>query len=425
MANAKKPREMTRAELLDEVERHRRRVSSEAGHTGGDPGGRALAERLRELESSLASYEKMSALGPLVGAIAHGFNNHLTVISTHAELLAEAALPSGTSAHLEQIARSAERARELVQQLATFSRSEPLRVEVVDAGEVLRDMAPALHTIVGEQAKLHLTVGETPPLLRIDPAHLERIVINLVTNARDALPEGGNIWVRLDEAAAIGQAAAVDDEPMLELSVRDDGVGMNEETRRRAFEPFFTTRPHGGATGIGLATVQALTRRHDGTASIDSSAGAGTTVRLCFPRAKAHGSGSRRVDGSPAQAHLSSKILVVEDQPIIRRLVRRLLERDGHHVATASSAEEALTIAEGDEFDLLVTDVMMPGASGLELVEQLRRRRPGLPVLLTSGTDDERELDERTAFVRKPFKVEQLRELVERLLEQARATRAG
>lgn len=407
MGTAKKPQDMTRAELLERL---------------GDL--ERSEERVRELESLLRDNEKMSSIGRLAGAIARDFNNHLTVISTHAALLSEATLPSGTSEHVEEVVQSAERARRLVRQLTTFGRSAPLRTEVVNAGELVRDMAPMLHAIAGDQVTLDVTIEDEALLLRLDPTHLEQIVVNLVTNAADALPDGGGIWVRVGAASRPSDdtTSLLEDGPIVELSVRDDGTGMTEQTRLRAFEPFFTTKPRGVGAGIGLATVSALTRQHEGTARIESTFGAGTTVRVLFPRVRAHVSGSRRVDGSPPG---SARILVVEDQPSIRRLLSRLLQREGHEVLLASSAEEALTIAEREDFDLLLTDVVMPGASGLELAERLRRDRPGLPVLLTSGGEDERALDDRTAFVQKPFRLEQLRELVNGLLDEAKAQRMG
>lgn len=414
MANAKKPEDMTRAEL---VERLRELERADA--------------RRDELEALLRDREELTAIGRLAGAVARDFNNHLTVIATRAALVAEEPLPSETTAHIEEVLKTAERARELVSQLASFSRSQPQRGDVVDAGELLRGMIPRLGALAGERVTLQVTIDDDAPYLRIDPVHLEQIVVNLVTNACDALgDDGGEIRVSVTKVPSDTSTLVDDDGPALELSVHDGGIGMSEETRLRAFEPFFSTKPRRASAGVGLATVYALCRQHGGTAHIDSTVGAGTTVTVTFPRVKPGGSGTRarapgRGDGSVTGPIVTARILVVEDQPSIRRLLSRLLIREGHEVIPASSAEEALTIAEREDFDLLLTDVVMPGASGLELAERLRRDRPGLPVLLTSGGEDDRALDERTAFVQKPFRLEQLRELVNELLGDAEGERVG
>jgi len=437
LATGKKPEEMTRTELVDELERLRSILptdpAADAIQTARESlelQNRELAKRLRELERSeqrereleelLREGEKMSAIGRLAGAIAHDFNNHLTVILTHAELMAEADLPHALTPHVEEVLQSAERARKLVRQLTTFSRRQPLRVEVVDARELLSGMTRMLDTLCGERVKLHVTARGDGLLLRIDPTHFEQMIVNLVANARDALPKGGNIWVTAAPDDGQGRASvAVEAGELVELTVRDDGTGMAEATRAQAFEPFFTTKPRGVGTGIGLATVYGLARQYDGTATIDSALGRGTTVRLAFPKASARRSGERPATGEAPIEHRTARVLVVEDQPSIRRILTRILERDGHDVLIAGSAEEALTLAEQHPFDLLLTDVVMPGASGRELADQLRATRPDLPVLFTSGAEEGERLGDRAAFVQKPFKMEQLRRAVQQLLARS------
>ena len=391
--------------------------------TGGSPllivVSRDATER-RELEARLREAQKMESLGRLAGGVAHDFNNLLTAILGSVELLKNE-LPEGSRerAELDEIASSGERAARLTSQLLAFARRQPIALRVVDLATLVRGMEGLLRRLLRDEIVLELEAGPGPATVRGAAEQLEQVVVNLVVNARDALEHGGRITV------ATGRAGE-----WVQLSVSDTGAGMSEEVQRRAFEPFFTTKPPGQGTGLGLATCYGIVEQSGGTIVADSAPGRGTTVRILLPFAPAEPAAIEAPAREPRRERRGT-VLLVEDEPAVRRIAMLALRRAGHLVLEAADAPAALRIAEDGavELDLLVTDVVMPGMGGRALAARLREQRPDLPVLFVSGyTEDEalrREIAAlRAAFLPKPFTPDTLRAKVEELLDAGKPSEA-
>ncbi|MBN8612224.1 MAG: response regulator [Deltaproteobacteria bacterium] len=347
---------------------------------------------LRRLEEQFRQAHKMEAVGRLAGGIAHDFNNILSVILSCAEL-ALADLPEAHPVRLdlEQISAGAARAAQLTQQLLAFSRRQVLRPRTIDPATVVAAMEPLLRRLVGEDVAFASVFGEPRAHILCDPTQLEQVLLNLVVNARDALPRGGKITLEtalvvLDDAYVAAHAESRSG-PHVMLAVSDDGVGMDAATRAQIFEPFFTTKGPGVGTGLGLSTVYGIVRQSGGTVWVYSEPGCGTTFKLFFPvatgdaeqpapRTAARFVGAARKPGA--------RILLVEDDPAVRRVVRQVLERAGYVVTEAATPAEALTIG-ADGVALMLTDVVMPDMTGRQLADQLVVKHPGLRVLYMSG----------------------------------------
>ncbi|MCK6446909.1 MAG: response regulator [Planctomycetes bacterium] len=384
-------------------------------------------------EGRLRQVDKLEAIGRLAGGIAHDFNNLLTVIDGYAEL-ARGSLSGDAPAHacVEEIRAACSRAKSLTAQLLAFSRQQVAAPTVVDLNALIANLVVMLRRLIGEDVELVVESGH--PLERVwaDPTQLEQVLVNLIVNARDALPNGGRIVVATRN---------VDVEPerrfgfdtlapgrYVELSVRDDGVGMDETTLARLFEPFFTTKPRGKGTGLGLATVHGIVTATGGAITVASRIGRGSTFRIGLPKcdgehpgrgalgAVAGGSG---VGGAQSAGRSSGRgsglVLFAEDEPSLRRLVLNALLSVGYDVLEAADGREALERfgREKDRIDLLLTDVVMPHLNGRELAERVRAERPDLPVLLVSGYTD--DLIDRRAiaeagfdFLPKPFTIAEL-----------------
>jgi signal transduction histidine kinase len=387
-----------------------------------------VEEQRAQLTTRLQGAERMEAIGRLAGGIAHDFNNVLTVIGGHAALLVEH--PDEESHdHGEQIRDAVDQGARLVAQLLSFSRQRPEGREVLDVASLIDTMQPMLRSLVGDLHRLEMVLPEEPATVRFSRSHLEQVMMNLLANARDAVEGSGHIgvtvrrrhWTR-EHALRLPDAKPGD---MVEIEVTDDGRGMTEETRQRCFEPFFTTKSdqHGG-TGLGLATVYGLVRQADGFTEVDSRLGSGTTVRVSLPHCASPGLSTSRptTPTSHRPAASNARILVVEDQPGVRSLLRRLLNRAGYRVTVASTPGEALALWQSaGPFDLLVTDVLMPELTGPQLAERLRALQRSLPVLFVSGyadagVFDPNALPERSAFLSKPFTIDALHEIVHSLL---------
>jgi two-component system, cell cycle sensor histidine kinase and response regulator CckA len=379
---------------------------------------RAQSEKAA-LERQLAQSQKMEAIGRMAGGIAHDFNNMLSVIMTGADVL-RTELPADHRGQvdLEEIGRAAERSAELTRQLLAFSRRQVIQLRPLDVNAVVLGVEPMLRRLLREDIALLLELQPELPPIHADQSLIERVLLNLVVNARDAMPQGGTIAIqtralRLIEAGGAANVIG----PLVsqvELRVRDTGSGMDAATRQRIFEPFFTTKEPGGGTGLGLATVYGVVRQCGGTIEVHSELGKGSRFDLRFPpslRPVASGSGGVAQVGAP---RAPGEIPLVEDEPTVRRAARRVLEREGYEVVVATSASDALELhAGGGRFDLLLTDVVMPGKNGRELAEALRQRQPELRVLYTSGyTEDEILLrglrTEAVDFLPKPFTAESL-----------------
>jgi two-component system cell cycle sensor histidine kinase/response regulator CckA len=353
----------------------------------------------KRLEEQLRQAQKMDALGQFAGGIAHDFNNLLTGIGGYAELAASTT-ERGTvvSRCLVGIKTAAEEAASLTSRLLAFSRRNVPERRLVDLNGIVRETASLLERLMRADVRVSLALAHPLPAVAADLAQLKQVVINLALNARDAMPEGGTLTI---ETAVAGESVI--------LRVRDSGIGMDATTRSRALEPFFTTKPEGEGTGLGLSLVYGVVDGLGGRLSIESAIGLGTIVEIALPAADALPEGPEEPDDEPTAALNAERVLVVDDRDVVRDLTRDVLEASGFDVIAVPGGREALEeVASSEPFDLVLTDVVMPEMSGPELARQLRAQHPQLPVLYMSGYTDDvlsaHELSQdATAFLRKPF----------------------
>ena len=381
----------------------------------------------RALESQLRQAQKMESLGALAGGVAHDFNNLLTVIGGHCELLAlsEPITPDAASS-IADIRSAAERAAALTKRLLQFGRKHPMLLRRVELGEVVRDSGRMLGRLLGENYELEFSMPAEPLPLSADPAMLEQVLMNLVLNARDAMPSGGRIRVEISEAArTLALPPGVEPAPQgwALLSVTDSGCGIPPADRQRIFEPFFTTKEIGKGTGLGLSVVDGIVRQHRGWVAVDDAAGGGAVFNVYLPRGSEPAAAAPAPDAS-APARGTERILYVEDDEALRALTARVLRGYGYDVTEAESGPAGL--ARWSErtrpFALLLTDMVMPGGmTGAELGRRLRADAPGLRVLVTSGYH--RELPpaggDEFAFLGKPFAYAALARALRAALDRA------
>jgi PAS domain S-box-containing protein len=350
--------------------------------------------RSKRMELQLRQAQKMEAVGRLAGGIAHDFNNLLGVILGDTELLlAEVDSPAALRAKAEEIKEAAKRAASLTRQLLGFARRQTHAPTPLDLNAALADMEGMLRRLAGESVEFSTALEPGLGQVRLDPSDLLQVVLNLVANARDAMPGGGRLTIEtssvvLDEASAPA-LPGLRPGPHVLLAVRDTGVGMDSDTLGRIFEPFFTTKEPGRGAGMGLATVYGIVRQNNGAIWAASEPGDGTTFRIYLPRAEAVAARAAGPAESSTEAFPrgSGTILLVEDSRLLRRVAKEFLERAGYHVVDAGSPAEALATAKKHPgaIDLLLTDVMLPEMTGPELVRRLEDERPGVRVLYMSG----------------------------------------
>jgi PAS domain S-box-containing protein len=389
-----------------------------------------ITER-RELEEQLRQSQKMDAVGQLAGGVAHDFNNLLTVIQGTVELL-KADLPPADPIRgdIHQIGEAAERAAGLTRQLLAFSRRQILKPQRVNLASLVGGLLPMLERLIGEDVELRFQAGPAAAQAEADPGQLEQVLMNLVVNARDAIPAGGGrivvetreVVVRPeDESADAGLAPG----RYAVLAVRDSGTGMPEEVRRRVFEPFFTTKEPGKGTGLGLSTVYGIARQSDGHVFVDSAPGKGTEFRVYLPARAAPAPAAGAPEALPPTG--TETVLLIEDEEAVRSLTRRVLTRHGYTVLEARDGSEALELArvQAGRIDLVISDVVMPGRSGPAAAAEISRIAGGAPVLYMSGyTDDDilrrgiRTAD--THFLQKPFSPHAILAQVRALLDARR-----
>ena len=374
---------------------------------------RDVTER-RSLERQLLQAQKMEAVGRLAGGIAHDFNNVLTAIFGYADLLTEE-FPAGSPARqdLEEIRKAATRASALTRQLLAFSRQQVLAPMVLSVNDLVDEVDKMLRRLVGEDVELRLILARDAGNVRADSGQLQQVIMNLVVNARDAMPTGGKLVIETADAELTEQYAelhqAVIPGRYVMLAVSDTGVGMNAQTKARIFEPFFTTKEKGKGTGLGLSTVYGIVKQSGGYVWVYSEPGHGTTFKLYLPRVDAPAE-PQAPPRETATLTGTETILLAEDDEILRPLTKGLLARLGYTVLDAESAEQALAVAGARQgpIHLLVADVVMPGASGRELARRLAQSRPETRVLYVSGYTDDAivhhgMLEPGLKFLQKPF----------------------
>jgi nitrogen-specific signal transduction histidine kinase/ActR/RegA family two-component response regulator len=387
-----------------------------------------ITER-RALEAHVRQASKMDAVGRLASGVAHDFNNLLSVVISYSELLA-ADLKEGDPmrADLDEIKSAGMRAVNLTRQLLAFSRQQVLQPQIVDLTEIVSGMEKMLRRLIGEDVELIAAVAPALGKIVVDPGQMEQVIMNLVVNARDAMPDGGKVTIEtselvLDEVTAsehIGMKAG----PHVMLTVTDTGSGIDKATQARMFEPFFTTKDAGNGTGLGLATVFGIVRQSGGTIWVDGEPGTGTVFKVCFPTTDrpmvAHDS-VRSQDRGALRG--SETILLVEDEECVRSLARTILSKYGYNVLETQNGGEAFLLCEqhAETIDLLLTDMVMPRMSGRQLAERLVSLRPEMKVLYMSGYTDDAVVrhgvqDSTIAFIQKPITPEALARKVREVL---------
>jgi PAS domain S-box-containing protein len=381
-------------------------------------------------EDRLRRAERMETVGRLAGGIAHETNNQMSVILGSAQfVLGRSDIPEVVREDVEHIQRAAERTAGITHQLLAFSRRQVLQPQVLDLNALVQRAEPILRRSLGERSRLVVRAGSGLGRVKADPGQLEQVLLNLMLNARDAMPDGGTVTIETSNVAltpayaAMKPVANIVPGPHLLLSVSDTGVGMDRETLGRAFEPFFTTKAVGEGTGLGLATVYGIVKQSGGYIWLYSEPGQGTTFKIYLPVVGATPTERGRRDSAPVALE-GEAVLVVEDEPNVRMILARVLRERGYRVLEASHGRDALAIA-GDpatRIDLIIADVVMPELGGRELAARLGERRPGVPILFTSGYTGhdvmERGLIERDwPFLAKPVAPDALARKVRELLD--------
>jgi PAS domain S-box-containing protein len=381
----------------------------------------------RSLEAQLRQSQKMEAIGRLAGGIAHDFNNLLTVIHGYSQLLATTCAED-QKADLQEVINAAERAAALTRQLLAFSRRQLLQAKVLDLNTVVPDLSAMLQRLIGEQLELVADLADHLGMVRADRVQLEQVIMNLVVNARDAMPAGGRIVIATSNAdlpdAREAHGVVASAGRYVRLSVADTGEGMTDDVKARIFEPFFSTKKRKDAAGLGLSTVYGIVVQSGGHLRVLSAAGQGTTFEVWLPRVDEPRPAIESVPPDAAAAAGCAVILVAEDEAAVRRLARRILESAGYRVLEAGDPAEAEVVFAqyGDDISLLLTDIVMPGGTGPALFMRLKQQKPSLRAVCMSAYAEESVLFDRgefgsAAFVQKPFSAPALLRVVQRVLE--------
>jgi PAS domain S-box-containing protein len=409
------------------------RISGRAVASGDEPSDvlEAIAEDItarRVLEDQFRQAQKMEAVGRLAGGIAHDFNNLLMVISGYTEVLLDQLIPSHPlHSKAEAIRQASDRASALTRQLLAFSRKQHLELKVIDVNAIVTNIERLLRPLIGEDVELTTNLEPAVGCTRADAGQLEQVIMNLVVNAKDAMPSGGKLCIRtssitLDDAHS-SENTFIKPGSYVMISIADSGEGMDRDTQARIFEPFFTTKEKGKGTGLGLSTVYGIIKQSGGYVFVQSELGRGTTFTIYFPRVDEPCDSLGAAPVSLTAAGGSETILLVEDEESVRQLVRETLTARGYRVLEASNGNAALALAAGrsDTIHLVITDIVMPGLSGHELVEQLLPARPGIKVLYFSGYAEDAfptalSSTTQSAFLQKPFTLQSLSRKVREVL---------
>jgi len=374
----------------------------------------------RELEAQLRQSQKMEAIGQLAGGIAHDFNNILTIIQGFAlTLLEDDGDPSSRRSATRHIVDAAERAAGLTRQLLAFGRRQIMQTKDVDVNDLVSSLAKMVHRVLGEDIDLQLHLSPATVTIHADPGLIDQVLMNLVLNARDAMPGGGVLRISTSLRRSPGGDRAV-------IAVADNGTGIPADRLPKIFEPFFTTKTDGKGSGLGLATAFGIVAQHGGQIEVSSRVGLGTSFEVALPLATSIAGSAPAADIAAPAPGGRETILVVEDEPIVRELVRAILRRAGYRVVEAASGAAGINAwrEAGGRIDLVLTDVVMPGGmSGRELAELLQRQQPGLPVILFSGysadfAGRELSLTDRQSFLQKPATPQQILNAVRNFLDR-------
>jgi len=370
----------------------------------------------------------MEAVGRLAGGVAHDFNNLLMVISGYTEVLMEQIEP-GHALHqkVQAIQQAADRATTLTRQLLAFSRKQLLELKVVDVNTIVSDMERLLRPLIGEDIELSTRLAPNLGRSRADAGQLEQVIMNLVVNSKDAMPDGGKIIIQTAnvslDASYRRDHTFIQPGSYVMISVTDTGVGMDKETQSRIFEPFFTTKEKGKGTGLGLSTVYGIVKQSGGYVFAQSEVGQGTTFRIYLPQVEGEAEHCNAIKASGAATGGCETVLLVEDEESVRQLVRETLETKGYTVIEAENGEAALRMSDAHTapIHMVITDVVMPGMGGRELAKRLLESRPHAKVLYLSGyTEDaivqQGVLETETAFLQKPFTLQALSRKVREVL---------
>ena len=382
------------------------------------------------VDAQLVQNQRLEAIGQFAAGIAHDFNNLLTAIHGYAELArSNVAVGDPVGEDLDRVLAGAERASAIARRLLAFTRHQSLVPVDVDPSQVIADLLPILGPLLGDGIDVRLEIAAKHGWIRVDPTQLEQVIVNLVVNARDAMPAGGSVAIRIRDRARPGSKGRDPNGipgPFVRISVSDTGIGMDEATKARAFEPFYTTKGPGKGTGLGLSTVFGIVAESGGQIWIESAPGKGSTFSVDLPRVR---SGYDLSHDLPAEAPArSGVVLLVEDDPAVREFARRGLESMGYSVLATAGADEALLASErwAHKIDVLLTDLVMPGEHGPELAARVRRQRQGIGVVFMSGYSKEAvgpggEIGLSGVFLPKPFSLEALGRAVARAVEASRA----
>jgi two-component system cell cycle sensor histidine kinase/response regulator CckA len=402
-------------------------LDDEERHVGNLAVVRDITEQ-NHLEEQLRQSQKMDAVGQLAGGMAHDFNNLLTVINGYSELaISRLQRDSPLYSAMEQIKKAAMRAAALTRQLLAFSRKQVLLPTIVDLNELISELEKMLNRLIGEDVLLRTKLAPDAGRVKADRGQIEQVVMNLVINARDAMPSGGELTVETQNVVLTEDFArqhfGVSPGAYVMLAVSDTGVGMSAETKARIFEPFFTTKEAGKGTGLGLSTVYGIIQQSGGSVWVYTEVGRGTTFKVYLPHF-ADDSLRSKPTSAPAGVNQGTEtILLTEDDEMVRTLATEVLTRYGYQVLEAANGREAISIVENNSrpIHLLITDVVMPGMHGRELADRLTSLRPGLKILFMSGYTDraivhEQVVDEKT-FLQKPFSPQRLASKIREILD--------
>lgn len=392
-------------------------------------GRKAAEEALRSSEEKLAQAQKLESVGRLAGGIAHDFNNMLTAINGYSDLaLRKLERDNPLRPYLEEIRKSGERSAALTQQLLAFSRKQVLNPAVIDINQIVRETGSMLRRLINANIHFETDLANDLGAVKVDPGQLSQVLMNLIVNASDAMPAGGELRIEtcnleLDERLVSFHEDATTGKYVL-LQVSDTGIGIDEKIKSNIFEPFFSTKAAKG-TGLGLSTVYGIVNQSGGFITVDSEPGKGATFKIFFPQVLDSRKSSKIEEGSPASSAGSERILLVEDEEMVRNLCRQVLESCGYSVVEAKDGVEALDIFETRNlnFDLLISDIVMPKMGGKELAEKINSIDPDLPVLFMSGYPDNDfvkrgVIEANVNFLQKPFTVETLTSKIRGVLDK-------